>query len=267
LFAGYRRYLAAKRFDRFRSVPPAAFRLVARVLAGLSRGRRSRIGFLTRFVRGMGADRGTRYLTWTTDMLFEPEKRRFWKRSPMRATEKLIEDCQPESMPMLESQRATDLNFILGSTLLVKMDMATMASSLEARSPLLDHVVAEFSATLPPHFLLRHGRTKAVLRDAYRDRLPPEVVNGRKRGFEIPLVSWLKTELKSVLMDTVGSPGARVRSYLDGDFIDDLLARRTLTDRNWGYLVYALLVLELWLRAETDSARSFPPTERSVAPA
>src|SRR5207248_8869973 len=98
-------------------------------------------------------------------MLFEREKRRFWKRSPMRATEQLIEDCQPESLSMLQTQRATDLNFILGSTLLVKMDMATMAASLEARSPLLDTQLAEFTASLPADYLLRNGRPKAVLRD------------------------------------------------------------------------------------------------------
>src|SRR2546421_11883412 len=70
LFAGYRRYLAANRFDRFHRLPPAVFRLAARGLAGLSRGRPSRIRFLPPFVRGMGADRGTRYLTWATGMCF-----------------------------------------------------------------------------------------------------------------------------------------------------------------------------------------------------
>jgi len=266
LFAGYRRYLAANYFDHFRWLPSGAFRFAERCLSACPGGRRSGVGFITRFVRGMGSPPPARFLVWTTDTFFDTEKRRFWKRSPMRPTEQLIAGCQSESLSVLDSQRALDLNFILGSTLLVKMDMATMASSLEARSPLLDHVVAEFTARLPPGFLLRHGRTKAVLRDAYRDQLPPEVVDGRKRGFEIPLVSWLKTELKSILLDTAGSPGAKVRSYLDGHFIDELLTGRTLADRNWGYLVYALLVLELWLRAESDSARSFSPAERSVSP-
>ena len=248
LFAGYRRYLAANRFEHFSRVPPAAFRLAARGLAALAKRRRSRIGFLARFVRGMGAEQGARFLIWTTDLLLEPEKRRFWKRSPMRPTEQLIEDCQPRSFPMLETQLALDLKFILGSTLLVKMDMASMASSLEARSPLLDHILAEFTATLPSHFLLRNGRTKAVLRDAYHGRVPDEVIHGKKRGFEIPLVSWLKNELRPVLLDTVGNNDARVRGYLDGNVINDLLAGETLSDRNWGCLVYALLVLELWLR-------------------
>jgi asparagine synthase (glutamine-hydrolysing) len=220
------------------------------VLIGVSGKRRSRLGFVTRFVRGMGSDPGTRFLTWTTDLLFEPEKRRFWKRPAMRPTEALIEECMPASLPMLDVQRATDTNFVLGSTLLVKMDMATMAASLEARSPLLDSALAEFTASLPARYLLRHGRPKAVLRDAYRGRIPDEVIDAEKRGFEIPLGAWLKKELRPVLSDTVGDKEARVRTYVADELVDGLLARRIMPDRNWGHLVYALLVLELWLREQ-----------------
>jgi asparagine synthase (glutamine-hydrolysing) len=128
------------------------------------------------------------------------------------------------------------------------MDMATMAASLEARSPLLDHKLAEAVAGLPPSHLMRGGRLKSLLRDAYRDELPERVVTAPKRGFEIPLASWLAGDLREPLLDTVGSPGARVRSYLDGGAIDGLLAGETFGDRNRAFLLYALLVLELWLR-------------------
>src|SRR6185437_15179569 len=126
---------------------------------------------------------------------------------------------------------------------LVKMDMATMAASLEARSPLLDSVLAEFTAPLPGDYLLRNGRPKAVLRDAYRGRLPDEVIGGEKRGFEIPLVSWLRKELRPIIQDTVGSQDARVRAYLADEFVDALIAGNSFKDRNWGYLMYAVLVL------------------------
>ena len=248
MFAGYRRYLAAGRFHRFQWMPKGIFRLAARGLVGLSGKRRSKLGFATRFVRGMASEPGARYLAWTTDLLFEPEKRRWWKHGRMRPTERLVEEYLPAALPMLDVQRFADLNFILGSTLLVKMDMATMAASLEARSPLLDHSIAEFAASLPADCLLRNGRPKAVLRDAYRGRLPDEVVDGEKRGFEIPLVSWLQSELKPVLLDTLSKPTSRVRSFVADELVDGLLAQKILPDRNWGHLVYALLVLELWLR-------------------
>ena len=74
------------------------------------------------------------------------------------------------------------------------------------------------------------------------------MITGEKRGFEIPLVSWLKNELREILMDTIGSKSAKVRGYLEGRFVDELLPGKVMADRNWGYVSYALLVLELWLR-------------------
>jgi asparagine synthase (glutamine-hydrolysing) len=128
--------------------------------------------------------------------------------------------------------------------------MATMAASVEGRSPFLDHQVAAFAWTLPDHYRLRNGVPKAVLRDAYQGRLTDEVLTAPKRGFEIPLASWMKNELKEVLMDTLGQPSALIREYIDAALIDGVLAQKVLMDRNWAYIVYSWLVLELWLREE-----------------
>jgi len=250
LFAGYRRYLAASRLESLKWLPQAAFSALAVTLTSLAGARRSKLGFLARFARGMALGPSGRYLAWTTDMLRESDKRLCWKGGPARATELWLEQWWRPELNGLDQQLHTDRNVILLSALLVKMDMATMAASLEARSPLLDHALAEFAATLPMEYLLHHGRTKAVLRDAYRGKIPDEVVDGAKRGFEIPLVSWLKNNLRELLSDTVGSREARVRDYLEGSFVQDVLAGKTMQDRNWGYITYALLVLELWLREE-----------------
>jgi asparagine synthase (glutamine-hydrolysing) len=225
--------------------------MLAGLLGGMSKKRRSAFGFYARFARGMALNEpGGRYLTWTSDMLREPDKREVWMGKTMRPTEHWVHQWFAPDRSTLDNQLHADQNVILLSALLVKMDMATMAASLEARSPFLDHKLAEFAASLPANYLLRNGRTKALLRDAYRGRIPDVVVNGKKRGFEIPLVSWLKGELQPILNDTVASTNARVRSYLKSSFISELLQGKVLADRNWGYLVYALLVLELWLRGE-----------------
>ncbi|MCL5965049.1 MAG: asparagine synthase C-terminal domain-containing protein, partial [Deinococcus sp.] len=89
-----------------------------------------------------------------------------------------------------------------------------------------------------------------LLRDAYRDQLPREVIRGAKRGFEIPLARWLQGPLAEVVGDTLGSPAARVRTYYEDKEIKALLEGRSYRERNRAYLVYALLVLELWLREE-----------------
>jgi len=187
-------------------------------------------------------------------MLREADKRRVWKGGALRPTEDWIESVLPVGLSGLDTQLYGDTFIILLSDLLVKMDMATMAASIEGRSPLLDHTVAEFTASLPDSYRLNGFRLKALLKDAYRGRVPDEVLRGRKQGFEIPLRSWLRQDLHELVTDSLGTPSARVRDYLDGRFVDELLQEKILRDRNWAFTVYMLLVLELWLREFSGSA-------------
>ncbi len=250
LFAGYRRYVAVQYGDRSSLFPfqmmlkAAGFveRLLGQAL------RRSPLALLTRFLRGLTLPRGERYLVWTMDMLREPQKKKAWIRDAMRPTEEWIASLLPQGLSALDTQMAGDVRILLLNALLVKMDMATMGASVEARSPLLDYVVAEFAAKLPDNFKIRNGRTKALIRDAYRGLLPAQVICGPKFGFEIPLLSWLQHELRPVLMDTVAAKSARIRAYLDGSFVDGLIAGERVMNGNWAETVYCLLMLELWLR-------------------
>ena len=226
------------------------------------------MGFASRFARGLSLDAPERYLAWTLDMMFESDKQKYWRGAPSTATEVLISSHSRSELSALDQQMATDIEFNLLSDLLVKMDIASMAHSLEARSPFLDHRVAELAWRLPDRYKIKRGTPKSVLRDAYRGRLNDEVLGGAKRGFEIPLRSWLENDLRSILLDTVGSPAALVRSYLDGEIIDDLLEQRAMTERNWAYIVYALLVLELWLqneRSDSQAVRRCTPVPRVSA--
>ena len=249
LFAGYRRYLAARCLKIFSAVPVQLLKLALKAIRKRSTPRQSVAGFSFRFLRALVARGGERYLIMTLDTLRDPDKSQAWLKEAMRPTEKWVESVmQGNDIKDLDTLTDCDVQINLLSDLLVKMDMATMSASLEARSPLMDHVVAEFSARLPDSYRLRFGRTKAVLRNAYRHRLPDEVINRAKSGFDPPLSSWLKNELKPVTMDCLGSPGAKVRSYLSDFFINDLLEGKVAQDYNWAMLVYSLLILELWLQ-------------------
>ena len=95
---------------------------------------------------------------------------------------------------------------------------------------------------------MRGSRLKAVLRDAYRDRLPREVIEGRKRGFEVPLAAWLDGDLRDLVHDALLAPDARIAEYVEPAFVRAVVAGRTMQERNRSGLVYALLMLELWLR-------------------
>lgn len=148
--------------------------------------------------------------------------------------------------------RLLDLGFFLPGDLLPKMDRATMAVSLEARSPFLDHVLLERTSRYPTSVLLRGGTTKAVLRAAASPWLPRSVRRGRKRGFEIPLVAWLCGSWAPVVEEVLADPAARLRQLLD--------ARALEAWRDWwrrpdrvraARSVFTLVTLEYWLRRWT----------------
>ncbi len=248
VFAGYRRYVAAKNLNLLQLMPTALWAQLGRLLGPLPLSRRSPLGFVRRAIQGAGCGWGGRYLRWTADMLNEGDKRKYFLGERQQSTESWIESVAPELSDPVRSMLRADTRIILLSGLLVKMDMATMAYSLEGRSPLLDHELAEFAMTLPSEMLVKGKIGKRVLRDAYRDQLSAEVYAGKKRGFEIPLVPWLQGPLNERVQDLLGSSEARVRGYLDGAFLDRLILGNEMMDRNWGYIVYALLVLEMWLR-------------------
>lgn len=247
VFAGYRRHLAAQAAGRLNRLPTHLARHANVFFGRPAPARRGAFGFVARFTRGLALEPAERYLAWTTDMLRESDKSSLWLAHAGRPTEDMIDARIRPRLSGLDRQLAMDVGINLQSDLLIKMDIATMAHSLEARSPLLDHELAEFAWRLPDRFRVRRGVTKTILRDAYRGRLSDEVLHGPKKGFEVPMADWLEGPLRPLLMDTLGSSTAKTRSYIDGDFINNLLARRTMSERNWPYLVYSLLVLELWL--------------------
>ena len=245
---GYRRYLAAKALGSLARVPGARAVLGTAVSRLAGSRRRSPVGLLRRFGRGLSLRPGPRYLVWTADMLLEDDKRTVWRGAPQRSTEAWLEERLATGMSAMDRQVAAELEINLPSDLLVKMDMATMAASLEGRSPFLDHELAEFALRLPVSYRVRGRRPKAVLRDAYRGRLPDEVVEGRKRGFEVPLAAWLEDDLRDLVRDALLSPGSRVAEYVDLAFVRATLEGTVMRERNRPGLAYALLMLELWLR-------------------
>ncbi len=248
VFGGYRRYLAARTLGRIGSLPGArpALRAAFSSLAGGRR--RSAAGLLRRFGRGLSLQPGARYLVWTKDLLLDEDKQRVWRGRPQRMTEDWVADTLDGNLSPVDMQVAGDIGIELLSSLLVKMDMATMAASLEGRSPFLDHEVAQFALRLPVAFRVRGSRLKAALRDAYRGRLPREVIEGRKRGFEVPLAAWLDGDLRDLVNDALLAPDALIGEYLEPAFVRAVAEGRTMRERNRSGLVYALLMLELWLR-------------------
>ncbi|GGN09429.1 asparagine synthetase B [Terrabacter tumescens] len=258
VFGGYRRYVAAASFGRLDGLGGVPIARAAQALGHFSAGRRSALGFASRLAAGLSLTPDERYLSWTTDMLRETDKAAWWHGAGCAPSERLVAGTRRPDLSHLDQSMLSDVTLNLRSDLLVKMDIGTMSASLEARSPFLDHEVASFGWALQAGYRVRGRTTKRILRDAYRSDLPQEVLGGAKRGFEVPMQQWLDGPLRPLLLDTLTSGSARLYEFLDRDLVRGLLDGHGLPDRNRTYVVYALLVLELWLQEQSTEDLASP---------
>ncbi|MGH7340059.1 MAG: asparagine synthase-related protein, partial [Candidatus Rokuibacteriota bacterium] len=174
-------------------------------------------------------------------------------RDGMPTTARLWEDLYTgcPSTDWLARLLWVDLHLGLPDDMLTKVDRMSMAHSLEARVPLLDHPLVEFMATVPSALKLRRLTTKYLMRRAVRDRLPRTILKGPKRGFNVPMPGWLAGDLRGFMTDTL-SPQRITRT---GIFQPAAVTR--LVDEHLGRVadhsraLWALIVLEHWARRET----------------
>lgn len=152
---------------------------------------------------------------------------------------------------------SADVSLYLADTLLVKMDIASMSNSLEARSPFLDHQLMEFAARIPAHLKLHRGMTKIILKKAFKDILPKEIINRKKMGFGVPLDHWFRNELKEMAYDMLLDSRSIDRGYFKKGYIKRMLDEHVSGKWNWHYQIYSLLMLELWHRTFMDDNSGF----------
>ncbi len=143
------------------------------------------------------------------------------------------------------------LNFktYLLDDLLVKMDRCAMAHALEARSPFLDTALVEFAFGLPDDLRLRGRQTKYLLRRAFADILPAEILTRGKMGFGVPLQTWFRRDLREYLADHLLAPGARLRDHVDGSYVRTLCEEHLAGRSDHAHRLWTLLTFEIWLRA------------------
>jgi asparagine synthase (glutamine-hydrolysing) len=161
-----------------------------------------------------------------------------------------------DSDEFMDQVLACDAQGYLPDCLLVKMDIASMSNSLEARSPFLDHKVMEFAARIPAEHKVKWNGGKWILKRALRGFIPDEVLFRRKMGFGIPLAEWFRGPLKDFLRDHVLSGKARQRGYFKMAEVERLVDEHQKGARDHGYKLWALLMLELWHEAYVDGQKS-----------
>jgi asparagine synthase (glutamine-hydrolysing) len=266
ILAGYRRYIAARINGRLAWTDNDAVRVGWRALRHLlrtPRSFRSRYALGYRLVRGMAIDPVDRYMRWGPDMIGASDLVALcdgcdWLRGTQPA-ERIAAALRQEfrDAGYVDRMLAMDGRTTLIDCLNLKLDICTMRHGLEARSPLLDHVVVDLVSRLPERIKLPGRETKPLLRRLAERYLPDDVRTAPKRGFEVPLLRWLENDLKELRDDILLSPGGLLAERFSRTALETLVYRRTTIEPSrWAQQVIALLMLGIWDRHVRPQAMS-----------
>jgi asparagine synthase (glutamine-hydrolysing) len=127
-----------------------------------------------------------------------------------------------------------------------------MAVGVEARVPFMDVELMRLCARIPEHYKLHDGVTKYILKKSMERYLPHDLIYRSKTGFGVPLRKWIRTDLKDVIRELIGPESIAARGLLEPAFVQRIIDENAAGRADHGYLIYALLTLEVWMRSFVD---------------
>jgi asparagine synthase (glutamine-hydrolysing) len=257
-FLGYGRYRAMNWLARLDRLPERGRGDLARLLgiAPSALQRRFKLRQIRGALRGPRSSPARRYLP--TIAFFSDGDKEEGYGDAMRelgaaSAASLLQPYFDGAESLVAGASRADIHTYLPDDLMVKVDVASMAHGLEARSPLLDHELVEWAATLPAGVRMAGGAPKALFKSALEPYLPREILHRPKRGFGCPIDRWLRQELKVLAYDTLLSQSARHRGVFRPDYVRRLLDEHCEARANHQNRLWALLMLELWFRMWIDA--------------
>jgi asparagine synthase (glutamine-hydrolysing) len=258
MFAGYGWHLAGRLAERWQQVP-APLRALAETAAGAiipaSSNRRSRLSQAARFVKGAGRPRPEMYRAFVSIYTSDLKSALYANPQLHARTDRLAAVFDGlQDLDGVDAMLAADVAWYLPTDLLVKMDIATMAHSLESRSPFLDWPLTEFVATLPSDYKLRGRTSKYLLKKAVADLVPDHNMRRPKQGFAVPIGAWFKGELKDFLADHVLSERFQARGLFRPEAVQRIFNDHQRGAHDYAHHLWVLLMLELWFRAFIDQS-------------
>ncbi len=220
--------------------------------------KRSRARDLKRFVKAASLPKVERYFRWVSaidrqskqELYTEDFRQRIGDADSAEFLKPWFD--QANGSGIVDATMFTDQQTYLPNDLLVKVDIASMANSFEARSPFLDHKVIEFAASLPENIKLRGTETKYLLKKAASRIVPPEVLYRKKMGFGVPLTHWFRGELKDFLREHLLSEQFANRGIVKPEVVKTLVEEHINAERDHVWQLWTLLMLELWFRKFID---------------
>jgi asparagine synthase (glutamine-hydrolysing) len=260
-FAGYERYAAMRLAEQYYRIPAGIRNTVIRQAVELlpsSETKRSRVRDVKRFVEAASLPKVERYLRWIS--VFDTQAKqdltteKFRQETQTNSAAAIIDPwfARANGSGIVDAALLADIMTYLPNDLLVKVDIATMANSLEARSPFLDHHVIEFAASLPEKYKLRGLTTKYLLKRVLRKLLPAQNLDRRKMGFGVPIGDWFRGKLQPFLRETILSESALKRGLFKPEAVKRLVELHTRSERDYSHQLWTLLMLELWFQRFID---------------
>lgn len=261
LLAGYTTHAADTLRRGLEWIPAALWRTGSR-LARLLPEPRTKVGAvykLKAFLRGAVLEPDRSHASWRMlalesglRELFQPD---FWSEDADPFAPSLRAYAQTAGLSPLDRNLFVDYKTWLPDDILTKADRASMAHGLEIRSPFLDHELIEYCAGLPPHLKLRWMRGKRLLVRSARGLVPARILRRTKRGFNAPVSAWIAGSWRELVCDTLGAGALQQGGILNGHAVSRLLKEHLSGRRDHGFLLFALLVLAIWIPAHQVHAR------------
>jgi asparagine synthase (glutamine-hydrolysing) len=260
-FAGYERYFAIQMAEKYKKIPALLRKSVIEPAAAYlptSMAQHSRVKSAKNFLAVSSLPKAALYLRWMSainadlkaELYTENFKQKTFPDSPAKVLQNWF--AKANGAGSIDAMLLTDTMTYLPNDLLVKVDIASMANSLEARSPFLDHKVIEFAARLPEKIKVRGTETKYLLKKAASRIVPREVLYRRKMGFGIPVGYWLRHEMKDFMFEVLLSEKSFRRGLFEPETVKRLIAEHVAEKQNHTYPLWTLLMLELWFRQMID---------------
>ncbi len=254
LFCGYERYLAIRYASRIALLPEALSRPLLATLASFcpDDGERTRTGRMRRFLKMTAAPERLRYFTLMNHCSAKLKKSLFGEKlraAAQRDSAELFHSLQWElsSANNIEQLSELDLQTYLPGDVLTKVDIASMASSLEVRSPFLDREVVEFAARLPISYKLHGSKRKHILVEAFRYLLAPEVARRPKRGFGVPIASYLRGKWHNLAEEALFDGMLTRDGYFHKKCVLQLWKEHQSGASDHSYLLWSLINFSLFL--------------------
>ena len=256
LFAGYRSYLAEYWFANYMMVP-GLFRegLLGKIINALPDSRDTKsleyIRRLKKFIKGTKGSFPERVLS-LKEVFPKDVRQKILLKAPndkslndpaLKWVERLLNYYQGDR---LNSILYSDLKDSLPGDMLTKVDWMSMKNSLEVRVPFLDHRVVEMAFQMPGSLKIKNGKTKYILKETFKDLLPPSIYRRPKAGFEVPISRWLKNELKFLLDQYLAENRIQNQGIFDSKIIKQLVGQHLSGKTDTSWMLWNLIVFQSW---------------------